>query len=76
MASNRRSKIINETLLFFYLRKLCLFKGYTEHIISTSSEWALSTILMIYLLTFLSDFRAIRMNYPKFIDRTQSYTLN
>lgn len=43
-------------------------KGFTEHVISTGSEWVLCIILMIILLTFVSDFKRIKISYPTIHD--------
>lgn len=52
-------------------------KGFVEHLISTSTEWIFSILLMIFLLTFVIDFRRIKIKYPtiineNLIDRTMT----
>jgi hypothetical protein len=42
-------------------------KGYTEHIISTSSEWILAIMLMMFLFTFLKDFNRFKIKHPTVI---------
>lgn len=43
-------------------------KGFTEHLISTASEWILFAFLMTTFLTFIHDFRRIKILHPKIDD--------
>jgi hypothetical protein len=38
--------------------------GFTEHVISTSSEWILGVLLMFILISFVPDFKEIQMHQP------------
>jgi hypothetical protein len=38
--------------------------GFTEHVISTSSEWTLAILLMLMLISFLPDFKQLQLHQP------------
>lgn len=47
---------------------ICVLKGYTEHLVSTSNEW-LFTILIVFLFgTFLPDFLRIKISKPVIVE--------
>ena len=57
---------------FFHIFKIK--QGFEEHLVSTASEWIFSILLMIFLLTFVIDFRKIKIQHPVVID--SSYNEN
>ena len=63
--SNWIKKRILNYILF---KKKNIKKGFTEHVISTSSEWILTCLQMLFLLTFYSDFKRIKISYPEIHD--------
>ena len=55
-------------ILVYFLYILFKKQGYTEHLISTTSEWIFGILLMILILTFVNDFRKIKIQHPVVIE--------
>ena len=59
---------VSSILLFFILSFVSivfvLTQGYLEHLISTISEWLFTLIIMLLMLTFVVDFRKIKIQHP------------
>ncbi len=51
-----------------YIKWLPTDGGFTEHVISTSSEWILAILLMFILISFVPDFKEIQMHQPMLHD--------
>ncbi|KAK2145833.1 hypothetical protein LSH36_654g01068 [Paralvinella palmiformis] len=41
--------------------------GFTYHVISTASEWIMASSLLVYFVTFYSEFRHLRMAPPRVV---------
>jgi hypothetical protein len=48
------------------------WKGYAEHVVSTSAEWAMAFAQISCLLTFYNDYRRIKIKYPEVHDSSLS----
>ncbi len=58
--------IYTDIIIIFYFS--IFFQGFTEHLISTASEWIFGILLMILLLTFVNDFKKIKIQHPVVIE--------
>ncbi len=77
MATERWCKYMRMIIIALILVNFFIFKikqGFEEHLVSTASEWIFSILLMIFLLTFVIDFRKIKIQHPVVID--SSYNEN
>ena len=61
--------IVNYNFYKLNLIKVKKFKGFVEHVISTASEWSLTFCLILYILTFVRDFKRIEISHPDVIDQ-------
>lgn len=58
--------------IFFISYILFKFKGFDEHLVSTIGEWLMAFSEIIYLFTFYTDYRRIKLKHPEICANSKS----